>query len=254
MAVSETPFDTLRGAANRFVLVLPSSEFEQVRPSLEHVELARGQTIYREDGPVDYLYFVNRGLISLIKTMRDGRTVEIGAIGVEGVAGWNAALGMQGALFDAVVQVPGEALRVESRRLRRQIEALPMLRTLFWRYADFAVKELAQHAACNRLHSLEERCCRWLLIAHDSARSDAFPMTHEFLSMMLGVQRTAVSIAANVLQKAEFIHYTRGRVTVTNRSGLEAMACECYQAVRDRLEHVYAVPDLLGADLEPRRR
>jgi CRP-like cAMP-binding protein len=241
MATFVSASRTSRGI-NRFLQSLTSADFERLRSNLEPIELVQGQPIYREDGPIDYLYFVDRGMISLVKTMKDGRTVEVSAVGIEGVLGWNAALGMKGALFDAVVQVPGAARRIDSAALRQAVEKSDTLRGRLQNYGEYAVCELAQTAACNRLHSLEERCCRWLLIAHDSARSDTFSVTQEFLSMMLGVQRTAVSIAANILQKAGFIRYSRGRLTVTDRAGLEAGACECYDTIRDRLAFLYSTP------------
>jgi CRP-like cAMP-binding protein len=186
------------------------------------------------------LYFVDRGIISLVKTMHDGRTVEIGAIGIEGVSDSNALFGIDAAVLESIVQVPGSALRVRQRVLRRQVEESPSLRNLLMRHAHFAVNQLAQTAACNRLHSLEERCCRWLLIAHDSARADSFLLTQEFLAMMLGVQRTGVSLTASILQKAGLIHYSRGRVTVTDRSGLEAAACECYGTMRAEIDRIFS--------------
>jgi CRP-like cAMP-binding protein len=175
--------------------------------------------------------------------MSDGRTVEIGAVGREGMLGWNAALGMKHALLDAMVQVPGEALRVDTAVFQKAVQESPALRDLTQRFAEHALADIAQTAACNRLHSLEERCCRWLLIAHDSARSDKFSLTHEFLAMMLGVQRTAVSIAASLLRRAGFIEYSRGTVTVTDRRGLEGMSCECYKSIQERLIHLYARRD-----------
>ena len=205
---------------------------------LERVDLARGHVIYRVDDPIDQIYFVDRGLISLVKQMRDGRTVEIGVVGVKGVTGGNAIFGTDTANLEWVVQIPGSAYRVSSRILRREAAKSEALRNLLQRHAHFAVGAIAQTAACNRLHSLEERCCRWLLIAQDSARADTFPLTHEFLAMMLGVQRAGVSIAASALQQAGFIRYARGLVTVTDRPGLEAAACECYATISAQFDQL----------------
>jgi CRP-like cAMP-binding protein len=186
------------------------------------------------------LYFLNSGLVSLIKMMSDGRTVEIGAIGIEGVTDPNAAFGvLDAALMEAVVQIPGTALRISRDALRDQLEKDAALRSVLQRYLQFFVQQIVQSAACNRLHSLEERCCRWLLVAHDSARSDTFPLTHEFLAMILGVQRASVSIAAKNLQRAGLIKYTRGNVTVTNRKELEESACECYAVLRRQLQVLF---------------
>ena len=169
--------------------------------------------------------------------MRDGRTVEVGAIGIEGIAGIQGLLGIDSAT-ECIVQVPGAALCGNPDALRSEVGRNRNLAVLFQSYYHLIISQIAQTAACNRLHSLEQRCCRWLLIAHDSARSDSFPLTHEFLSMMLGVQRASVSIAAKTLQEAGLIRYFRGQMTITDRTGLEATACECFDTIRrltDRL-------------------
>jgi len=235
-----------RQAANLLLNAPPVSDYESLQTNLQHVEFARGQQIQREHQPIDHLYFVQRGLVSLIRTMRDGRTVEIGAVGLEGVVGWSAAFGISNALFDAVVQIPGEALRLDRKTLSVWLERSAP-RMLFTRYAEFSIRELGQHAACNRLHSLEQRCLRWLLIAADNAGSETFQLTQDFFSMMLGVQRTAVSVVTGALQCAGLIHYLRGRMALTNRPGLEATACECYQATRESLRLVYDNVDRFGA-------
>lgn len=229
-----------RKAANRILLALPQPVFDHIRPELELVDLVRGQIVYHVDAPINHVYFVDRGLISLVKTMRDGRMVEVGAIGIEGVTGSNALFGMEAAILESIVQVPGTAFRIGSAIMREHMARHEALRGIIRDYARFAVAQLAQTAACNRLHSLEERCCRWLLIAHDSARSDSFRLTHEFLAMMLGVQRSGLSLTASILQKAGFIRYSHGVVTVTDRPGLEATACECYASIQVHLDRLFA--------------
>jgi CRP-like cAMP-binding protein len=186
------------------------------------------------------MYFVNRGLVSLVKTMQDGRTVEVSAIGPEGVSDPNALFGIERAVLESVVQISGSALRIRHDVLAREIDSDAVLRGVVHEYARFAVEQIVQTAACNRLHSLEERCCRWLLIAHDSALADTFPLTHHFLAVMLGVQRSGVTIAARFLKKAGLIQYTRGNVTVTDRPGLEEAACECYATIRAELDQIFA--------------
>lgn len=227
------------GVANRILLSLPPATFEQMRPALEHVTTGQGQVLNHVDAPTRYLYFINRGLVSLVKTMRDGRTVEIEAVGIEGIADPNALFGIERAILDSVVQIPGSAFRIRHDVLNRQLETDGALQAALQKYTRFLIGQLAQTAACNRLHSLEERCCRWLLIAHDNAFADDFPLTHQFLATMLGVQRVGVTIAANLLRKAGLIRYTRGRMTITNRAGLEEAACECYQAIRSEIEGMF---------------
>ncbi len=231
--------------ANRLLLSLPPATLRRLRPALELVETVRGQVIDRVDGAVTHLYFVNRGIVSLVKTMKDGRTVEIGAVGIEGVTDANALFGViDTALLEAMVQIPGTALRINREVLRQEMDRDGALRDLMQRYAHFFVNQIIQTAACNRLHSLEERCGRWLLTAHDNALGDTFPLTHEFLAMMLGVQRAGVSLAAKILQRAGLIEYRRGELTVKNRRGLEDTACECYGAMRADLKKLFGVKKL----------
>ncbi len=224
--------------ANRILLALPPSALKLVLPHLKHVEFKRGDIVYRPGDLVKDVYFINRGLLSLVKTMRDGRTVEVSTRGIEGVSAPAALFGVDTTILECVVQIPASAFAIHANALRRAMAKSHTLNALFQGYAHLAVDQLAQTAACNRLHSLEERCCRWLLIAHDSARSDTFPLTHEFLAMMLGVRRAGVSITTGILQKAGFIRYARGRVTITDRAGLKANACECYEIIRRQIDHL----------------
>lgn len=225
---------------NRILRFLPSATRKRLLPALEHISIVRSQEMDRVGRPIEYLYFVNRGLVSFVKTMQDGRTVEVGAVGIEGVTDPNALFVVDRAIVDSLVQIPGSAFRIQRETLRREMAKDAILREMMRRYARFAIGQFMQTAACNCMHSLEERSCRWLLMAHDSALDDTFPLTHEFLAMMLGVQRSGVSIAANLLQKAGLIRYARGSVTITNREGLEDAACECYGVVLDELESLFA--------------
>jgi len=225
--------------ANRFLLSLPQSTLKRLQHALEFRTLAQGDVITRLDQPIEHLYFVNRGLICFIKTMQDGRAVEIGVVGIEGISSPPALFGIKTAALDAIVQIPGTAFRIKKDSLQRLMAEDAALHDALERYIHFYVAAFAQTAACNRLHYLEERCCRWLLIAHDNARADTFPLTHEFLSMMLGVQRAGVSIAANDLQKAGLIKYRHGQISIINRSGLEDGACECYRAMATEFDKVF---------------
>jgi CRP-like cAMP-binding protein len=232
--------------ANRILLALPQDSLQRLKPHLERVDLPQRRVVHDASTSVEHLYFVNQGLISLIKTMKDGRTVEVAAIGTEGVTGIFALYGIQPPIWDAIVQIPGEAFRVELGRLQAEMKRSDIFRGIMQRYIHAVVCEIAQTAACNRLHSLEERCCRWLLLAQERAQSDTFPVTHEFLALMLGVQRAGLSITAGILQKAGFIQYSRGRIVILDRSGLEATTCECYLAITAQLKRVF--------DQRPRRR
>ena len=227
------------GIANHILSSLPHATLKRILPDLELINTVSGQIIDQVDGPIEYLYFINRGLVSLVKTMQDGRTVEMGAVGIEGITDPTALFGIDQAIAASIVQIPGTAMRIRRDILRREMEKDDALLDVMHKCVRFATSQLMQTAACNRLHSLEERCCRWLLIAHDSALAKSFPLTHEFLAMMLGVQRAGVSIAARCLQKAGLIQYARGRVTIMDQSGLKDAACECYGSMRTELETLF---------------
>lgn len=224
---------------NRILLALPPATLDRIRPELEPIRLTRGKVIDHVDRPIEYLYFVNRGFVSVVKTMLDGRTVEIGGVGIEGITDPYALLGIPTAVLETIVQIPGSAFRVKRGVLKNELERDRALRDILLRYTRFAFGQLAQTAACNGLHSLEERCCRWLLAAHDSAFSDTFPLTHEFLAMMLGVQRSSVSIAARLLMQAGLIEYVRGKMHIADRTGLEEAACECYATSQRELDKLF---------------
>jgi CRP-like cAMP-binding protein len=224
--------------ANRILLSLPRATLQRISSHLERVTLQQGQVIYRPEARIQ-IYFINRGLVSLVRSMRDGRSVEIGAIGIEGVTGLGSLFGIPEATLEAVVQLPGTALCGDPEIVRSEAARGRSLENIFERYYHVLVSQIAQTAACNRLHTLQERCCRWLLIAHDSARSEAFPLTHEFLATMLGAQRAGVSIAAKALSRAGLIDYVRGRMSIKNRRGLEAAACECYATIRQLIHRLF---------------
>jgi CRP-like cAMP-binding protein len=234
--------DTHEDIANLILLSLPKATLKRLRSALELVTTARGDVVDRADQPVSHLYFVNRGMISLVKTTEDGRTVEIGVVGIEGVTQPYTLFGINKAFLDTIVQVPGSAFRIKHDALKDCMAEDKKLREALEKYVRFALLAFAQTAACNRLHHLEERCCRWLLTAHDNALSDTFLLTHEILAMMLGVQRAGVSIAASFLQKAGLIEYRRGQVTIVNRPGLEDAACECYGSMRAEFRKLFGPP------------
>jgi CRP-like cAMP-binding protein len=233
------PFIGDEQVANRILLALPPAVLKQVLPHLKHVDFQRGHIVYRPGDLVRDVYFINRGLLSLVKTMRDGRTVEVSTRGIEGVTAPGVLFDLETAILECVVQIPASAFSIRAGILRRAMATSRKLHALLLGYVHIAGDQLAQTAACNRLHSLQERCCRWLLIAHDSARSDTFPLTQEFLAAMLGVQRPGVSIATGILQKAGFIRCARGSMTIIGRAGLEASACECYRVVSDQFDRLF---------------
>ncbi len=229
--------------SNRILLALPPQVSEQVLRACHCVEFPSGYVIYRAGAAVENAYFVNSGLVSLVKNMGDGRSAEIGAVGAEGLIGAGAAFAVDRALADYVVQIPLAAHRISGAVLQREMLQHDALRSLLTRYLFLLREQLAQISACNRLHSLEQRCCHWLLAAHDNVSTDEFQLTHEFLASLLGVQRPSLSMTANGLQKRGLIRYCHGRITILDRAALEQAACECYRTLRRQTDRLFDPTD-----------
>jgi CRP-like cAMP-binding protein len=218
---------------NRLLDALSSATFVRIEPHLESLDLILGQEIHNPGDTADFAYFPTSGLISVVATMNDGASVEIGVAGNEGMFSVATILGDETPSQRAMVQLPGKALRVKARRFRREMQVDVAMHTMLLRYTMATLSAVAQTAACNRLHNLEQRCARWLLTAHDRAGNNRFPLTHEFLAMMLGVRRPGVTLAAQSLQSGALITYSHGIMTVLDREGLEEVSCECYRAIQD---------------------
>jgi CRP-like cAMP-binding protein len=227
---------------NRLLAALPREALEQILPSLTHVALPTGMVIYEPNVRITDVYFVVSGIISMVSEMREG-TVEVGTVGREGMTGLPIVLAADTMPSRAFVQVPGDALRMTASDLTRVMEESPTLRRLIHRYVLALFDQTAQHAACNRLHGLEERCARWLLMTHDRVDGDVLMLKQQFLAEMLGVHRPAVTLAAGALQKAGIIRYSRGKVTVLDRAALENASCECYAIVSRRIEELLTADD-----------
>jgi CRP-like cAMP-binding protein len=217
---------------NGLLAALPPEDLARLRPGLRPVELPFDQTLYPADGTVEAVLFPESGMVSLLATLEDGEQVEVGIAGREGLIGLPLVLGDDRSLVEARVQQEGTALRLDAAALRDGMEGSAALRGLLHRYALAFQAQVTMTAACNARHAIEQRLARWLLIAHDRAGADEFPMTHEFISMMLGVRRPGISIAAGALNRAGLIRYLRGRMEITDRPGLEAASCECYHVAR----------------------
>jgi len=214
--------------ANRLLGLLLPKDYERLRPRLQRIPLMYRQSLYRARKPVGFVYFIETGVGSLVNTMANGEAAEVGTIGNEGVVGLPLLLGEDRAPTSVYVQVPGTGLRMKTTLFKKELARSASMRTVMLRYAHTFFNQVAQSAACNQFHSIQQRCCRWLLMTHDRMQSDEFLLTQEFLAMMLGVQRTSVSAAASALQRAGLIRYKRGNVTIIDRSGLERRSCECY--------------------------
>lgn len=224
---------------NRILLALPEQERKELLQHLRPIELKRGWQICHAGKEVQDLFFIDRGLVSLIKRMKNGEAVEIGARGIEGITAPETIMGVHFPLYDAVVQLPGFAHAIRKSVLEAELRKRGRLRALILGYIHAAASQIAQTSACNRLHLLEQRCCRWLLIAHDNAQADTFSITHEFLAMMLGVHRPGVSLAMHKFQEDGMLKYERGRLTIIDRAQLEKAACECYQTIRDEFDSLF---------------
>ena len=215
---------------------MSAEERERLASSFREERLDFKQTLYEQDKTVEFVYFVETGVMSLITEFADGELIETGTVGNEGLVGLPAVLGVHYAPGRAICQIAGRGLRIASEAIRAEANrGSPWFHVLL-RYANFVTAMAAQTAACNRMHSVDARMSRWLLMTHDRVDGDEFPLTQEFLAIMLGVARPTVNIAGSMLQSAGFITYRRGRITVRDRTGLESASCECYGRIREELE------------------
>lgn len=216
---------------NRILAALPANELERLGSQLELVELELKEVLIDPNREIGDVYFVEDGLVSILGVMSDGSAVETATVGHEGMVGLPVFLGAASMAAQAFAQVPGRAYRLSASALREEIGRGGALAALLGRYTQALFTLVAQSSACNRLHPVEQRCARWLLMTHDRVGRDTFELTHLFLSQMLGVRRATVTEAAGELQRRGLIDYTRGRITVVDRPGLERAACECYGVI-----------------------
>jgi CRP-like cAMP-binding protein len=217
---------------NLFLLSLTGDQYAGVGPGLEAVDLPLGLNLHDPGEKIDYAYFLNGGLCSLIVVTSEGSTVEVGLVGREGLVGTPLAVGMSRSPHRAVIQMATNGFRLRAEDMKQLAISQPELALSINRYAQIQGLLIAQTAACNRLHEVEQRMARWLLMSQDRIGSDVLTMTHEFLSQMLGTGRPSVSLAAGILQRAGFIDYSRGKMKILDRKGLEGAACECYAAMQ----------------------
>ena len=217
---------------NRLLVALPDAEYQRLVPHLERVPLPVRQVLHKAGESIEYLYFPHRAIVSLLSTPEEGSMVEVGLVGNEGVVGIPSVLGDNIATTTAMVQVADSGMRIEASLLKTEFGRGGVLQSLLLRYTQALYALTSQNAACNRLHHLEERLARWLLLVCDRVGSNELQLTHEFISEMLGVRRAGVTDAANSLQLAGLIRYTRGKITILNRQELEAASCSCYGIIK----------------------
>jgi CRP-like cAMP-binding protein len=224
--------------ANRLLARLGADDYLRLSRHFQAVPLSLKQVVYRARGPVEYAYFPLRGALSALSIMGDGRAIEVANVGNEGMVGLPGVFGSGTSHDEVIVQGEGEALRLPADVLRREAGTDGPVRRWLAAYHDAYAAQVSCSVACNGLHKIGERCCRWLLMTHDRVGADELPLTHEFLAMMLGVRRPGVTEVLQGIQERGLIACGRGRITVRDRPGLEAASCECYRRVRDEYERL----------------
>ena len=234
----------IKGVENRILAALPQQEYQRLLPKMEKVFLEYHQPLFEPDQRIEHVYFPDSGVVSLLNVMENGDTAEVGLVGYEGIAGLPVFLDADSVSSLAVVQIEGEGMRMKTKDFREEANRQGPLHRLLQRYTQTLLMQVSQSAACNRFHSMDERFCRWILMSHDRVRKDTFPMTQEFVSQMLGARRPTISVVAAMLQKAELIRYSRGKMTVLDRKGLETGSCECYRIVKNDFDR------LVGGNVE----
>jgi CRP-like cAMP-binding protein len=223
---------------NRILAALPREEYELILPHLGHVSFKLGEVVYESGGQMDYIYFPTTAIISLLYVMENGSSAEMGMAGNEGLVGVALFMGGNTMPNRAVVQSAGGAFRMRAKVLRDEFARGGAFQRLLLRYTQALLTQMSQTAVCNRLHGIEQQLCRWLLLSHDRLDSDELIMTQELIANMLGVRREGVTHAAGRLQEQGLISYVRGRITILDRGGLEASACECYRVVKDEYDRL----------------
>jgi CRP-like cAMP-binding protein len=231
---------TLRAKKNNLLSKLPPSELAALLQLSTQIECNLRDVFFASGGKIEHVYFPLTGMISLVTQLRDGTSLESMTVGCEGFAGLPLFHGVDVPRTMAMCQIEGEFLRVPAKAFSRLLRNAPELVLLLHRYSQFAHDVVAQSAACNSMHLIEQRCARWLLISSDAVGSSDFDLTHEFLSQMLAVRRPGVTVAIGALERMKLIAHRYGRITILDKEGLETAACECYRTVKDRGQELLA--------------
>jgi CRP-like cAMP-binding protein len=238
--VNQNPQAVPRPTGNLILAFLPSGEYERIAPTLQPIELRQGQILYEASAPVEHVYFIDQGMISVVSIMHDGTTIEVGTIGSEGMAGKSIVLGVESVPYRHLVQVAGSARRMSSRLLTAELQPSSTLTHLLHRYHAAFNTQVMQGMACNGLHSVIQRCCRWLLTTQDRVGSQELNITHDFLAQMLGVRRASVTEVLRPLQKDGLIRASRGKVVILDPKRLADASCECYGVIRGEYQRLLA--------------
>ena len=232
------PKDAVQTPQNRLLASLSPANYALLSGALEPVALPYRTSLYRARAPIKHITFLESGVASLVNTMKNGSASEVGTIGNEGLVGLPVLLGDDRAPTSVYMQVAGAGLRITSKHFCDVLLQSVSIRTAMLHYAHAFFNQVSQSAACATFHGLEQRCCRWILMTHDRMQCDDFTLTQEFLAMMLGVRRAGVTVAAGALKRAGLLRYTRGKVTILDRRGLELRACECYSVTTKEFDRL----------------
>jgi CRP-like cAMP-binding protein len=216
---------------NKVLLAMPDDEYHLMRADLAYIDLPGHLSLHEPTQKIEYVYFPNCGMVSQVVVTKDGRTVEVGVVGSEGYVGAGLAAGLTRSSVREVMQIAGDGFRMMGNVLERILRSAPQLQLVLNRHSGLQGMQVAQTAACNRLHDIEQRLSRWLLMTQDRVHSGVLPITHDFIATMMGTDRSTVSVAASVLQKKGIIDYVRRAVKIVNRRKLEKTACECYGVI-----------------------
>ncbi|AFZ34410.1 putative transcriptional regulator, Crp/Fnr family [Stanieria cyanosphaera PCC 7437] len=224
---------------NQLLAALPNYEFQRLIPHLQTVKLTVGEILDQPYETIEYVYFPHQGMISLVAIMENGTTTEVAIVGKEGVIGISTLLGSDCSIHCAMVQIAGNASRIKVDLLKQEFNRGSRLQKLLLLYTQARLTQITQNAACYSQHLIEQRLARWLLTVHDCVQQDNFSLTQEIIAAMLGVRRSGITKAANLLQKAEIISYSRGNITILNRAALESASCECYWIIQQEFQRLF---------------
>jgi CRP-like cAMP-binding protein len=217
---------------NKLLLATPDNEYELMRPDLTYIDLPHHLSLHEPTQKIEFVYFPNQGMVSQVVVTKDGQTVEVGVVGNEGYVGAGLAVGLSRSSVREIVQIAGDGFRMMGNALERVLRSAPQLQMILGRHTGLQGMQVAQTAACNRLHDIQQRLARWLLMTQDRVNLGVLPITHDFIATMMGTDRSTVSLAAAVLQKKGIIEYVRGAVKIVNRRKLQNSACECYGVIQ----------------------
>jgi CRP-like cAMP-binding protein len=217
---------------NKVLLAAPDNEYELMRADLAYIDLPHHLSLHEPTQNIEFVYFPNRGMVSQVVVTKDGRTVEVGVVGSEGFVGAGLAVGLTRSSVREVIQIAGDGFRMMGSALERILRSAPQLQVLLNRHTGLQGMQVAQTAACNRLHDIQQRLSRWLLMTQDRVDAALLPITHDFIATMMGTDRSTVSLTASLMQKNGIIDYVRGAVKIVNRRKLEKSACECYGVIQ----------------------